>query len=255
MKSLLTSIVIGILFFGISAGVSWLFIYKPAEPTEDEIAETTDSTDYTFPPKIGDSDQVEEMPVSLRPDMPISTEALTELAQSIMKKQKAIYDAEQHLKKEEKRINLLFEDLRRERDELMAFGQKIDAKIIQAREATKILQMESQKLETQTNTLSKLQKKTGKTLDVAVEDELNRRVKVVKNWFKNLDPEQAANYLKEFADRGDIDFAARLLDSLEDRNIAKVLAAFDDPPLVAQIVESVTKSESSDSSKDDRRLR
>lgn len=247
MKSLITSLVIGILFFGISAGVSWLFIYKPAEPTEDEIAQTDGPEEYAFPPKIDEADQVEEMPVSLRPDMPISTEALTELAQSIMKKQRVIYEAEQRLKKEEKRIELLFEDIRRERDELMAFGQKIDAKIIQAREATKLLQMESQKLATQSQTLSKLEKKTGKTTTDVVDDELNRRVKVVKNWFKNLEPEQAANYLKEFADRGDIDFAAKLLDSLEDRNIAKVLAAFDDAPLVTQIVDSVTNNKPADS--------
>lgn len=242
MKSLLTTIIIGILFFGISAGVSWLFLYKPAEPTEDEIAQTTPTEEYAFPPKIDESDQVDEMPVSLRPDMPISTEALTELAQSIMKKQRAIYEAEQRLKKEEKRINLLFEDVRRERDELIALGQKIDAKVIQAREATKVLQMESQKLDTQTDALSKLEKKMGKTnVDVA-DEELERRVRVVKDWFKNLEPKQAANYITEFANRGDIDFAAKLLDSLEDRHIAKVLAAFDDATLVAQIIDSVTKN-------------
>ena len=247
MKSLLTTIIIGALFFGISAGVSWLFLYKPVEPTEDEIAQTTPTEEYAFPPKIDESDQVDEMPVSLRPDMPISTEALTELAQSIMKKQRAIYEAEQRLKKEEKRIGLLFEDIRRERDELMALGQKIDAKVIQAREATKLLQMESRKLETQSDSLSKLEKKMGKTTDDAADDELNERVKVVKDWFKNLEPEQAANYIKEFANRGDIDFAAKLLDSLEDRNIAKVLAAFEDAKLVAQIVDSVTKNKGTES--------
>ncbi len=242
MKSLITTLVIGALFFGVSASVSWLFLFTPADSPTDEVAEVLEGDEHDFPPKIDESDQVDEMPVSLRPEMPISTEALTELAQSIMKKQKFIFDAEQRLKKEEKRLGLLFEDLRRERDELMAFSQRIDDKIIQAREATKLLQMETQSLEAQSNTLSKLERKMGKTTFDVEDDELDRRVKVVKNWFKNLEPEQAATYLKEFANRGDIDFAAKLLDSLEDRNIAKVLAAFNDAPLVAQIVDSVTKN-------------
>lgn len=245
MKSLITTLVIGILFFGVSAGVSWLFIYTPPEVPEDEMAALDDQDEHNFPPKINESDQVEEMPVSLRPEVPISTEALTELAQSIMKKQEIIFNAERRLKEEEKRIGLLFEDLRRERDELMAFSQRIDTKIIQAREATKLLQMETQSLEAQTKTLSKLEKKVGKSTDDLVDDELERRVKIVKNWFKGLEPEQAAEHLKEFANRGDIDFAARLLASLEERDIAKVLAAFEDAPLVAQLVDSVTNNKNS----------
>ena len=145
------------------------------------------------------------------------------------------------LKRDEKRIKLLFEDVKRERHELEAFGDKIDAKIREAREALEMLKMEKQSVTDQARVLTDLEKEIGKTKDQLVDDELDRRVKVVKNWFTNLESEQAANYLKEFAERGDLEFAARLLDSLQDRQIAKVLAAFNDAPLVAQIVDSFTK--------------
>ena len=247
MKSFLTAIIAGIILFAASAGASWYLMLKQIEIASEvaDLEENPIEASVSFLPPVNASDKVEAMPVAMRPEVPVTVEAVTELAQSIMKKEQALLEGQKQLKKEEKRIGLLFEDLRRERDELSAFGQRIDAKVIQAREAVELLKLENQSLEEQTQALSKLEKKTGKTSADVVTDELDQRVSVVKKWFKNLEPEQAANYLKEFADRGDLEFAARLLDSLEDRQIAKILAAFNDAPLVAQIIDAYTKKKSS----------
>lgn len=248
MKSLLAAILVGSLLFVASAGASWFMIYMPMQAEAEELAlaeaeaeSGRDADEAAVPPAVTKADKVEAMPVSMRPETPVTVEAVTELAHSIMEKERALIDSQQRLVKEEKRIGLLFEDLKRERDELTAFGQLIESKIGKAAEATEKLKIEHQKLIDQTNTLSSLEKKTGKTPADAESSELDSRVDVVKSWFKNLDPEQAANYLKEFANRGDLQFSARLLDSLDDRQIAKILAAFDDPPLVAQIVDAYTK--------------
>ena len=156
--------------------------------------------------------------------------------------EKLLFDSRQQIKKDEKRIKFLFEDLKREQDELQAFAKMIDEKIIQAEEAVKVLKLEKQSAAEQTEALNSIEKRTG-TVDEVADNDLNRRVKVVKNWFKDLEPEQAAKYLKEFAERGDMAFVAKLLDSLEDRRVAKVLAAFDDAPLVAKIVDTFTKKD------------
>ena len=246
MKSMIGALVVGLLLFGVSAGVSTLYIFPPAEEVAEEMTDEAGDLERPgeLPLAISNSEKVEIMPVGLRPEIPVSVEAVTELAQSIMKKENAVIDAEMRLKKEEKRIQLLFEDLERERDEMTAFGQRIDAKIVEAREAVELLKLENQSLMDQSKKLSSLEKKTGRTSADTETDEVNRRVEVVKNWFQNLEAEQAANYLKEFANRGDIQFAARLLNSLEKRQIAKILAAFDDAPLVAQIIDAYTKSDS-----------
>ncbi len=244
MKSLLMAIIVGVVLFAASAGASWFLLLQKSmvgaevSKMEEDPAERA----LSFVPPVKDEEKVDSMPVSLRPVVPITVEAVTELAQSIMQKERVLLEGEKRLKKEEKRVALLFEDLKREQDELTAFGQKIDAKIVRARELMELLKLENKNLDEQTQALSKLEKKTGKKFEDLATDELDKRVATVKNWFKNLETEAAASYLKEFADRGELEFAARLLDSLEDRKIAKILAAFNDAPLVAQIVDAYTKT-------------
>jgi hypothetical protein len=232
---------VGAVLFAASAGVSW-YLTKPTEPDPEEVA-ALDETDPSsaFPNPIDDKEKTELMPVAMRPETPVTVEAVTKLAQSIMQKEEKLFDKQTFLQKEEERIGLLFEDLKREQEELMAFEQKISAKIMEAREAAEILKQENLSLTEQTKVLSTLEKKTGKTTDDVANDEITIRVDAVKGWFEKLEAEQAANYLKEFANRGDLEFAAKLLDSLEKRQISKILAVFDDAPLVAQIIDAYTK--------------
>ncbi|MFK7765612.1 MAG: hypothetical protein AB8B55_00115 [Mariniblastus sp.] len=247
MKTLITAIIVGIFLFGGSAAASYFLLMPPEETAEEIEQEDSGELQETFVPSVEESDKVPAMPVSLRPETPLTVEAVTELAQSIMKKEQALIDDQRKLQQEKKRIEILFEDLKRERDELKALGERIDAKVIQAREAMEGLKLEKESIQQQTKTLSKLEKKTGKTSKDVVKDALDDRVTVAKNWFKGLDPPQAADFLKEFANRGDLEFAARLLDSLEDRQVAKILAALNDAPLVAQIVDAYTKKKSTGS--------
>jgi hypothetical protein len=249
MKSLIGAVMVGIVLFAASAGVSWFLVNQSAESQTDEIT-AVDETDpaSAFPEPIKDGEKVDAMPVAIRPDTPVTVEAVTKLAQSIMKKEQSLFDSQQQLHKEERRINLLFVDLKRERDELMAFGERIDAKILQAREATELLKQQSQALNDQTKVLSTLEKKTGKTSTDAAEDQVDRRVQTVKKWFKSQEPEQAAKYLKEFVNNGDLEFAARLLDTFSDRQIPKILTALNDVPLATQLADALLDDDEEDSS-------
>ena len=244
MKSILAAIIVGIILFGVSAAVSWFMIFKQLNPTEEAKAsrDRVDDQGISFPQAIDDSAKVKVMPVGPRPEMPVTVEAVTELAQSIMEKERKLIESEDRLKKDEKRINLLFEDLRREREELSALGERIDARITQARETVELLKVENQNLAEQTKALSSLEKKTGKSTEDVATEEIDGRVKLVKDWFNRLEAEQAAKFLKEIANKGDIEFAAKLLDSLDDRNIAKILSAFDDAPLVAEIINACSRN-------------
>lgn len=239
MKNILTIFTVIFLFIA-SAGVSWTVLYPPAEVTEEDLAmmeEKMDSLESMDSMEVANKQDV--MAVSTRPEAPITVEAVVELAQSIMEKEKLLFDAQQKINMDEKRLKLLFEDLSREQDELEVFSKMIDDKIRQAQEAVNMLKLEKKAVMQEKDALGTIEKRTGSMDDVATDD-LNRRVKVIKSWFEKLEPEQAAKYLKEFADRGDLDFVAKLLDSLEDRQIAKVLAAFNDATLVASIVDTFT---------------
>jgi len=242
MKSIIGALLVGVLLFAISASASW-YLTKPDDAETDEVASVEDPDPTSaFPNPIDEKDKSELMPVAMRPETPVTVEAVTKLAQSIMQKEDKLFDKQKFLQKEEERIGLLFEDLKREQEELTAFEQKIDSKIVEAREATELLKQENQSLAEQTKLLSSLEKKTGKTTTDVADDEITRRVEAVTDWFTKLDPEQAAKYLKEFANRGDLEFASKLLNSLETKSISKILAAFDDAALVAQLIDAHTKN-------------
>lgn len=237
---------VGVILFGISAGVSWFVILPKIAATEEEQPADEQEEKETMPAmpdNIAKEDKPDTMPVALRPEIPVTVEAVTELAQSIRKKENQLLDQERRLKKEEKRIGLLFEDLKQERDELTAFSQQIDSQVIQAREALEMLKLENQTLTSQKQELSALEESLGTDADSTEDDVLDQRVETVKSWFEKLEATAAANYLKEFADRGDLEFSAKLIHSLDARQKAKVLAAINDPPLVAQIVDAFTKAD------------
>ena len=70
-------------------------------------------------------------------------------------------------------------------------------------------------------------------------EELDSKVNDVKSWFANLEPDQAADYLKEFANNGKLEFAASLLQKMPDRQKSKILGVMSDPILVDQLIESL----------------
>ena len=239
MKSTIAVVLVGVILFAISAGASWFLINNQ----KDKVEETADQVDdpdkpVVFPPMIDQESLVSEMPVALRPDVPITVEAVTELAQSIMKKQQELVESEKRLKKEEKRIKLLFEDLRQEREELQAFGQRIDNKVSQAREAAELLKLQFAKLNDQSKALAKLENRLGKDSGDVEADRLANRIKIAKEWMIELEPEVAAKHIKQFADDGQLEIAGAVLNSLDKRDIAKILAVLDDTSLVGQLLDA-----------------
>lgn len=240
MKSALMAGVVGVFLFVASAGLSWWLIYTPPTP-EAEVAQTEPKE---FPIDVPEDEKVEQMPVSLRPEAGITMESVTELAESIMKKEKRVFEAEQALKKEEQRIQMLFEDLRREQDELDAVAERIDAMIIEAKEAVKLLQLEKQAITTKTEELSALEKKTGVKGDEVADLDIEARVKAANSVLESVSPEYVSRTIKEIANEGDRKVAAMVLMKLEDHRRRKVVEAMNDPAFVAELLNEFSSIDS-----------
>jgi hypothetical protein len=239
MKSIIGAILVGVVLFAASASLSW-FLTKPDEPTKEVAAVEEPDSPSAFPAAVNDADKADRMPVALRPETPLTVEAVTQLAESIMAKEEKLFQKKSFLQKEEERLRVLFDDLKHEREKLVALEQQIDAKILQAREKTVELKQAFTQVDTKVKELAALEKKTGMTTEDVVDEEMTERVDAVKGWFKDLAAEQAVDLLKTFAKRGDQEFAGRLLDSLDKRQIAKVLESFNDPVMVAEIIDAHT---------------
>ncbi|MEL7497701.1 MAG: hypothetical protein AAFN77_08835 [Planctomycetota bacterium] len=249
MKSIVTTLLVAFFLFAASAGASWWYLHEPIETTEE--------MDELIPPDmqapkgelVEDGDQQEAMPVAIRPDLPISAEVATELAKSMMEKERAMFEKEQRIKRDERRIEMLFEDLKREQEKLMAFHSKVEAKIVEAKEAVSYLKLEQQSLQTKIDELTTLQRNGGTKAKQAKDAEIADKAKDVARWLRSVDDDQAATVLKELANKGEIEFVGMIIDELDDRKKADVLTAFNNTPLVAEIISTVNKSPSKSNNK------
>ena len=241
MKSILASVVTCLVLFGASAGVSY-YLNKPA-PDEDADTELADQEPLPVAPEPTATpeptvDQVEQMPVALLADQSQSVEAVMKMTKAVKQMQRRLEERERRLQKEEQRVQLLFQDLTREQTELKAFSDGVEAKV----SAMDRLVVELNDLMAQLDEKQALVEED--TPDAAAEDTsresvVQARVGKVKDWFANLEPTQAAEYLKEFANGGQIDFAAALLQEMPDRQKSQVLSALNDPQLVSAMIEAL----------------
>lgn len=235
MKAVLAAMITCAVIFGLSAGATqFLLKQQGADPdvtAEDAAAETTAETQP-------EDETSESMPVAFRPDANVSVEAVLQMSDSIKRMEQELTEREEKVKRDEMRIKLMFDDLATEQDELRAFSEGIDAKVdLISRMKTELeqtlLTVEQRKAE-----IEKLAKKNE--AQAKPKTEIADRVDDVKSWFANLEPEQAAEYLREFSNNGKMTFAASLLQKMPDRQKSKILGAMNDPVLVDQLIEALT---------------
>ena len=242
MKPIIAAVITCAVLFGVSFGASNYFADKAAETETEEGGEPiADSVDQesTLPPDQKEvPKKVAAMPVAHRPEKSISLEAVLQMSDSIKKMEEKLLLREKKLAKEEQRVQLLFNDVATEQDELQAFSEGVDAKVAAMERMAEALRETLATLDARKAELVALEKKTGVD-DESQKEKMDDKINGVKGWFANLEAEQAADYLKEFANTGKLEFAASLLHKMQDRQKSKILAALNDPVLVSQLIESL----------------
>lgn len=237
MKTIVAAMITCIALFGLSMGATQ-FLLAPAPDAEDELIEGE-------PPESEPTDQVAEeakygpqtVPVSFRPEN-VSVEAVVQMSDSIRRMEQQLSEREARVIKDEQRLKTLFGDLTREQQELRALGDGIDTKIKTLQQLTTSLAATLNDLDARKSELEALEKQTGadqQSQDTSLQDKVNS----VKSWFEGLPPEQAADYLKDFANNGKLEFSAALLHKMPDRQKSKILGAMSDPVLVDQLIDAL----------------
>ena len=239
MKNIAIAIFTSLLLFGLSAGTSY-YINQPleiepvGEDAEPEVEVADPDQPFSEPPIKTKEPQ---LPVALRPDHALTIDAVRQMAEAAEKRQQQLDEYAKQLKKEEQRVQLLFDDLKREKKELTAYSEGIEGKIRALDEMTIKLQEVAKTVEADKKELQSLEKKHG--VNSAKSDEMQAKVETVKGWFSSLEPQQAADILIDKANQGDMEFAASLLHSMQDRQKAKILQAINDATLVNQLIDSL----------------
>ena len=244
MKSIIAAVVTCIVLFGSSYAASTYYTnLENTSSTEDETEnETPDeqdgSNESTLPPNTDGIKKEDMMPVAHRPEKSVSLEAVLQMSNSIKQMEEKLILREQQVAKEESRVSMLFQDLQTEHEELQAYSEGVDAKVKALEKMTDEARQLLATIEQRKAEVAALEKKTG-TDGGAQQKQMDDKVAYVKGWFSNLEPEQASDYLKEFANTGRMEFAASLLHKMPDRQKTKILAALNDPVLVSQLIENL----------------
>jgi hypothetical protein len=242
-----------LVLFGLAAGASYFMLVpdkKVAEKKNEEKKEGEEKNQDHGPkvepgkepehgsPNPSEITKTSQMPVALPSDKPLSLESILQLSEGIRQKELQLNERDKVRLREEQRISLMFEDLKREQQELVALGETIDSKLAAAQQVLEQIRQERAGLQAEKQQLAAAQKAANP--DAAnKEAEDAEKLSKVKGWFNSLEPEQAARFIKEFANNGELEFACKLLQSLDPKKSAKILAALDDAPLAASIVSRI----------------
>ena len=229
MKGILKILAFGVLY-AITAAGTGMFLFTPPEPEEDATEANAEEEILPGPAPVA---------VALRPDSSASIEAIVQMSESIRRTEQDLAEREKTIAQEEERLSMLFQDLATEREELKAFSKSLDTKLQALGDASDNLRLLLDEIKQNQEKLDTLAKQTG-TDDQSVAEELENRVNDVKSWFENLEPTQAAEYLREFSNNGKLEFAAALLQKLPDRTKSKILGAMNDPALVEQLIDALS---------------
>ncbi|MDV6029302.1 MAG: hypothetical protein F9B45_04190 [Phycisphaera sp. RhM] len=239
MKAIITAMITCAVIFGLSAGATQFLLKKtPAD------LEATDSAEPAGPQGEFAADEAidpqgDAVPVSFRPDNNVSVEAVLQMSDSIKRMEQELAEREERVKRDEMRVKLIFDDLATEQDELRAFSEGIDTKLDMLSRMTEELKSTLSDVEQKKTELEKLTKKAD-TKKVNTVSSADTQADEVKGWFEGLQPEQAAEYIREFSNNGKMGFAASLLQKMPDRQKSKILGAMNDPILVDQLIEALT---------------
>ncbi|MFK7737119.1 MAG: hypothetical protein AB8B50_13875 [Pirellulaceae bacterium] len=236
MKSIIAAVVTCVVLFGISLGATH-FLLPPENPEDSATTELAD-TEAAEAEEDASLQQMVSMPVSLRPENDVSVESVLQMSESIKKTEQQLIAREKDIAKQEQRVQLLFQDLETEQDELKAFSEGVDQKVEMLSRMTDKLQNTIADIDAKRAELDALKTSLGED-DVSKQAEMDDKVKAVTPWFASVAPEQASTYLKEMANNGSVEFAASLLDSMPDRQKSKILGAMNDPLLVEQLIEAL----------------
>lgn len=240
MTRLLGLAMFGVVVFGASAAASWLIRIRdlPAEETTPVPAPVVTANADPPPPAEADATPgsgAGVLPVAVRPRN-MSVEELLRFGMGLNAREAAVVKREQALAQQESRLKLVFADIEGEQKEIDGLRELVRDELATANELiARIDEARSQLVSKRDEVQEEIDEIKQSQIEIDAQHEDN--VKRLSEWMMSMEPEKAAEVLREMANDGKTDMAVRILANFEEREAAKVLSALDDAKLVQEFVE------------------
>jgi flagellar motility protein MotE (MotC chaperone) len=222
--------VFALLTFAATAAASWYMQQRDGgTPSAQQAA--TDALPSEVPGAAAGTPA--ELPVAVRPK-PISAEELVQLGENLRKREEALGRRGRELDAQRSRLMLSMEDIRREQQELESFQTKIQSLMTSAEHLlTDLAQKQKEFRQEREEAQKDLQARQTATEQFA--DTQRANIRQLAAWLAEMEPEKAAEYLRGFADDGQMDVAVEVLADLEEKDAAAILTELNDYELFAQL--------------------
>lgn len=252
MMNLIKLMAFGLLVFGVAAGGSWIAMSKQhaADVASDEEHAATEehaSADsahagpaHGAPAGAGHGATTEqhdetELPVVVRPKM-LTPEDILRNAMSLKAREEKLVQRERAAEQEEVRLGLVQSDLQGEQVTIETLSSDVKSQIESANQLLARIYDEKSALDRERLNNAEEAKKFEET-----KTEMNsleqQNLKQLSTWIQGMDADSASAFILELANNGKMDVAVQMLANFEEREASKILAALNNPKLMAELAE------------------
>jgi hypothetical protein len=252
MMNLIKLMAFGLVMFAVTAGGSWFAMSKQhaAAITADDEHATTDEhapaetlraetshgpatgTTHSAPAQHHDE---EELPVVVRPKMSTPEDILRN-AMSLKAREEKLVQRERAAEQEAMRLGLVQSDLQGEQVTIEALAADVKMQIESANQLLTRIYDEKSSLDRERLKNADEMKKFEDT-KTEMNDLERQNLKQLSTWIQGMDSAAAAAFIKELSNDGKMDVAVQMLVNFEEREASKILAALNDPELMADLAE------------------
>jgi flagellar motility protein MotE (MotC chaperone) len=238
LKKLIFMAGVIVVLFGLSAAASWFLRQAQvisADHGEISVAENG--------PKSPGSHGVTasaptEMRPAVRPSVNPEVDNAAQLANSLRTQMDALRTREQQFTARQKSLELICQDIHLEKSAMDELRKQMNEELRGLTERIESLERKSGEVDQKRKQLSD-QNKELKESQLRVEDSEKASIKRLAAVYDSMDADAAAQHLQQMADTGKIETAVKILNSMRERQAAKVLAQFPDRTTVVQLLDKM----------------
>ena len=240
MNKTVIGLVVAMVLFSVSAGVSW-YLQPPAAPATDKKAEKDDFANSTqhhgvAPPKDVPVDEARSRRPSIRPDQSPDADYLTKLAADLDQQADGLKRREQGMTKRQKNLDLVYNEILKEQRVVDGIRKQVDEEMKLLAEKADVIERKYTETRLQGTKLDEQNKDLRQTL-LEVEDAERGRVKQMASLYDTMEAEKAAPTFQEMIDSGKLDMAVKILSNMKDRPASKLLAQLPNQTLAVQMLD------------------
>ena len=175
------------------------------------------------------------LPVAVRP-RPMSVEEILRYGMGLNQREEAIRLREEELDAENLQARLVLADLRGEQEAIDGLRAHVQSQLEAADDVLRRIE-EARSGLSDARSQAEQDLRNAQQAQIRVDEQQRENIKQTASWLQAMDPEKAADVLREMANDGRLERGVLLLAQLEEREVAKILSALDEASLVDEIID------------------